>query len=70
MDDEKNQLEKFDDGENHEELPSDDMLDVDEKSNSIYDVSADADEELEEEDISESGELWQKTKQLDIEKPE
>jgi len=70
MDDEKNQLEKFDESEDHEELPPDDILDADEKSDSIYDLSADADEELEEGDISESGELWQKTKPLDIEKPE
>jgi RNA polymerase primary sigma factor len=70
MDDEKNQLEEFDESKDHKDLHSDEMLDADEKSDDLFGISSDADEELEEEDISESNDLWQKTKQLDIEKPD
>lgn len=70
MDNEKNHLEKFDDDENLEELPPDEILSSDSKSDTLYGSSVEPDEELEDEDITESGELWPKSKPFEIDKPE
>jgi len=70
MDKEKNHLEKFDDDENLEELPPDEILSSDAKSDTLYGSSVEPDEELEDEDITESGELWPKAKPFEIGKPE
>jgi RNA polymerase primary sigma factor len=69
MDNEKNHLEKFDDDENLEELPPDEILSSDAKADTLY-GPAEPDEELEDEGITEPGELWPKAKPFEIEKPE
>ncbi len=70
MDNDKNHLEKFHDSEHFEELPPDEILSSDSKSDDLYGSSVDSDEELEDEDITESGDLWPKEKHFVAEKPE
>jgi RNA polymerase primary sigma factor len=70
MDKDKNHLEEFDDDEHLDELSDDEILSPDSKPETLHDVSDESDEELEDEDVTEPDELWQKTKHLDVEKPE
>jgi RNA polymerase primary sigma factor len=70
MDKDKNHPEEFDDDEHLDELSDDEILSPDSKSETLNDASAESDEELEDEDVTEPDELWQKTKHLDVEKPE
>jgi RNA polymerase primary sigma factor len=70
METDKNHLEKFPDSESFEELPPDEILSSDSKADTLYGPSVESDEELEGEGITESGELWHKTKHFEVEKPE
>ncbi len=70
MDKDKNHPEKFDDSDHLDELSEDEILSPDSKPAALHGVSAKSNEELEDEDITEPDGLWQKTKHLDVEKPE
>jgi len=67
MDNDKNNLEKLHDSE--QELPQDEMLSSDSKSEA-YGPPDEHDEEIDNEDMAEPGELWHKTKHFEVEKPE
>jgi len=70
MDKDKNHLESFHEDENFEELPPDEILSSDSKSDGLYGSSVESDEELEDKDITKADELWHKAKHLEVEKPE
>ena len=70
MDTDKNHIEALRDDEHYEELPPDEILSPEPKTDTLYGTSADPDEEIESEDIDKSDELWQKAKHFDVEKPE
>ena len=69
MDKDTNHLEESNDSEHFEELPSDEILNPNPKSEDLY-GSVKPDEEVAEEEITELGELWHKAKHLDIAKHE
>ncbi len=69
MDRDNSDSDKYRDNDHDEELPPDE-LSSDSKSGMLYRAPVESDEELEDGDKKESGELWQKTKHFDIEKPE
>jgi RNA polymerase primary sigma factor len=67
MDNDKNNLEKLHDSE---EIPPEEILSSDAKEDNLYDHAIEPDEELEDENITEPDELWQKAKHFEIEKAE
>ncbi len=65
-----NNSEKFDSEEELEESPQDEAMSSDSKSDNLYGSSATSDEEMEDEDIAEPGEIWQKAKHFGEDKTE
>jgi RNA polymerase primary sigma factor len=70
MDKEKSELDELHDGESFEEMPHHEILDSDEKTDTLFVAPIETDEELENEDIAETGEIWTKTKHFEVEKVE
>jgi RNA polymerase primary sigma factor len=70
MDKEKNELDELHDGRNFEEMPPHEILDPDEKTDTLFVAPIATDEELENEDIAEPDEIWAKTKHFEVEKEE
>jgi RNA polymerase primary sigma factor len=68
MDTEKNELDALHHAEHFEEMPHDDILDAEEKSDSLYKGTLEPDEELEDEDVAEADVIWSKTKHFVVDK--
>jgi RNA polymerase primary sigma factor len=70
MDKEKSELDALRERENFAEIPHVEILDSGVKPDTIFGAAIGPDEELENEDITESDEIWTKTKAFDGEKDE
>ncbi len=70
MDIEKNNLNAFNDGGHYEGLDSHETTDDDSKSDAIFDASLESEEEIEDEDVSDTDAIWAKAKHFEINKGE
>ena len=70
MNKDKNHSESLHEDESSEELPPDEILSSNSKSDGLYGSSVESDEELEGRDITKVDELWHKAKHFEVEKPE
>ena len=68
MDNDKNDLDVLHNRKNFEDMPPHEILNSGAKSDSLYSTSPKSHEEIEDEDASESSEIWSKTKDLDADK--
>jgi len=66
MDKDKNELDSLHNRENFEDMPPHEILNTGAKSDSLYGKSAKSDEEMEDEDISETSKIWSRTKDLNV----
>ncbi len=65
MDNDKNELDVLHNRKNFEDMPPHEILNPGAKSDSLYSTSPKSDKDMEDEDASESSEIWPKTKDLD-----
>jgi len=70
MDKDKNDLDTLHNRENFEDMPPHEILNVGSKSNSLYNKPAESDDDLEDEGITKTSEIWSKTKDPDNDKDE
>jgi RNA polymerase primary sigma factor len=68
MDKEKNDLDSLHSGENFEEIQHPEIMDSNDKSDTVFGAAAEPDEEMESEDILEVDEMWPKSKHYDEDK--
>jgi RNA polymerase primary sigma factor len=70
MEKDKNELDSLRSGDNFEEIQHPEIIDSGVKPDTLFGAPIEAEEELEDEDIAESDELWTKTKHFEEEKDE